>query len=102
MEHTDSYSLKEVVENNFKEMREHLQDIKIQTTKTNGRVNSLENSRVQVWAAIGVLLLCGGSIIYLSIMAIDNKIQRGIDTAFNNKFDSIEVTNNNYGKTVNK
>lgn len=69
------------MESGFKEMREHLTEIKTQTIKTNGRVNSLEKSRVQVWTAIGVLTTLGGVIIYLSVMAIDTKIARGIETA---------------------
>ena len=77
----NSYTIKEVMESGFKEMREHLTEIKTQTTKTNGRVNSLEKSRIQVWTAIGVLTTLGGVIIYLSVMAIDTKIQRGIQTA---------------------
>lgn len=85
----DSYTIKEVMELNFNELKQHLIDIKTQTTKTNGRVNSLEKSRVQVWTAIGVLTMLGGAIIYLSVMAIDNKIQRGIETALENSVESV-------------
>ncbi len=60
---------------------ENLREIRNQTTKTNGRVTSLEGSRIQVWTAIAVLLVLGGTIIYLSIMAIDNKIDQGISKA---------------------
>ncbi len=53
-----------------------LDDIKTQTIKTNGRVNSLEGSRIQIWTAISMLLFLGGTIIYLSIMAIDSKLDK--------------------------
>ncbi len=129
MEKTDTYTLKEVVESNFKEVHTHLNDLKVLGTDTsvkvgiqNGRVTKLEtvsnelvkftennargiqslkNTRTQIWSAITVLVFLGGTIIFLAVLAIDTKIQKGIDTAFNNKFDHIEVTNN-YGKTVNK
>lgn len=81
MSEENGYTLKEVVETNFKEMREHLQEIKIQTIKTNGRVNSLEKTRVQVWTAIGVLMFIGSAVITLSIMAIDNKIDKSVQRA---------------------
>lgn len=93
MHEDNTYTIKEVMENNFAEMRIHLQEIKVQTTKTNGKVISLQASRVQIWTAIGVLFLTGGALITLSIMAIDAKIQKGVETAFNNKFDHIEVLN---------
>ena len=61
------YTLKEVIEQRFNEMGEHLTEIKIQTTRTNGRVDSLERSRVQVWTAIGIITLVKGALITLSI-----------------------------------
>lgn len=77
-----AYTIKEVLEQRFDEMGEHLQEIKVQTTKTNGRVWSLERSRIQVWTAIAVLTLLGGTLIALSIMAIDNKIKNTIADTF--------------------
>ena len=77
----DSYSIKEVIKARFDEMGEHLKEIKEQTTKTNGRVSSLETSRIQVWTAITILTLLGGTIITLAIMAINNKIKEGISEA---------------------
>lgn len=71
-------------------IQEDIKETRIQTTKTNGRVNSLEKSRIQVWTAIGVLTTLGGIIIYLSVMAIDAKIQRGIETALTNRVQSVE------------
>ncbi len=86
-----------------------LKDIKIQTTATNGRVSKLEDwsneskkviesttkiasdtalnytvDKTRIWAVIGVLILLGGTIITLAIMAIDSKIQKGIDTRSEN------------------
>lgn len=77
----DRYSIKEVIEQRFDEMGAHLVEIKSQTTKTNGRVSSLESSRVQIWTSISVLIALGGAIIFLSIQAIDSKIKDGIETA---------------------
>lgn len=74
----NNYSIKEVIEQRFNEMGTHLIDIKTQTTKTNGRVNSLETSRTQLWTSISVLLFLGGTILTLAIMAIDNKVEKSI------------------------
>lgn len=74
----ESYTIKEVVEDNFDEMRGHLKEIKEQTTKTNGRVQSLELSRAWIWGAMAVLTLLGGAIITLSILAIDNRIKDAV------------------------
>lgn len=88
----DSYSLKEVIEEKFDDIDkkitanhngvfEYLRRIETQTTKTNGRVNSLEMSRAQMWGAIAVLTLLGGVIITLAINAIDSKIDSKINSA---------------------
>lgn len=91
----EQYSIKEIIEGKFNEVHEHLNKIEVQTTKTNGRVSSLEKSRVQVWTAIAVLLVLGSGIIGLAVSAIDSKIDRGIQAAFDNKFSKIEVINPN-------
>lgn len=39
------------------------------------RINTLEKGKIQIWTAISVLLLFGGAIITLSIMAIDSKVK---------------------------
>ncbi len=87
---TNTYTLKEVMESNFAEMRTHLQDIKIQTTRTNGRVMSLEKSRIQIWTSMSILVVLGGTIITLAIMAIDSKIEKGIAKALADNVSKIE------------
>lgn len=86
----NTYSIKEVIEANFKEMREHLTRIETQTVKTNGRVNSLESSRTQIWTSISILVFLGGTIITLAIMAIDSKIEKGITRALQNNVSKVE------------
>lgn len=58
-----------------------LSDIKGQTIKTNGRVTSLEGTRIQMWTAISVLLILGGTIITLAINSINYKIERAVSKA---------------------
>lgn len=89
---SEEYTIKEVLEQRFNEMNTHLVDIKTQTTKTNGRVGVLENHKAYLWGAISVVTVLGGAIIALAISAIDAKIKVGVDTAFNSRFDKIEVT----------
>lgn len=81
MEPSNSYTLKEVIEQRFDEMGTHLVDIKEQTTKTNGRVSNLENHRAYLWGAFSLLTLLGGLIAFLLVGAIDNKIKNGVDNA---------------------
>lgn len=94
---SDNYSIKEFIEHFMKDFDKKLdtihdttKEIKVQTTKTNGRVNSLEKTRVQMWTAITILLLLGGTIITLAIVAIDSKIQKAIETALLDNVEKIE------------
>lgn len=77
----ENYTIKEVIETRFDEMGEHLKEIKLQTQKTNGRVNSLENHKAYLWGAFSVLVILGSTIIYLSAIALDSKIDTGIKNA---------------------
>lgn len=82
--------------------------IETQTTKTNGRVNLIEekikdypdikksinelmNYKFWILGAIAAFTLFGGSILYFINHDIDNKIAQGIDSAFNSRFDKVEV-----------
>lgn len=71
------------ISDTIKEFREDIKEtltrIENQTTKTNGRVGSLESSRTQIWTAIIVFIFLGGVIITLAIMAIDSKIKDGVE-----------------------
>ncbi|MGI9118425.1 MAG: hypothetical protein ACR2IQ_02660 [Minisyncoccia bacterium] len=74
----------------------------VQTTTTNGRVNKLDDWSIEaktlmeahstqlsenktqfsrIWGGVAVLMVVGGAIITLSIMAINNKIKEGIHDA---------------------
>lgn len=83
------YTVREL-DHYFNDMREDLKEIKAQTYKTNGRVTSLEKSRTQIWTAISVGILVIGTIISLAIMAIDSKIEKGIQTALENNVANIQ------------
>ncbi len=81
MSEDNTYTIKEIMEKGFKDMEEHLLEIKTQTTKTNGRVNSLERSRVQIWTAITVGIFLMGTIITLYTESIDAKITKSVSDA---------------------
>lgn len=63
----DNYTIKEYIEHAMNDVKdkitvihEDVKEIKVQTTKTNGRVNSLENHKSWLWGAFaGVLLISG-------------------------------------------
>lgn len=90
----DSYSIKEMISEFRKDITEHLGRIEAQTTKTNGRVNSLERSRVQIWTAITVASIFTGALIMLSIYAIETKIKKGIADALEENISKIEIDEN--------
>lgn len=115
---SDEYTIKEVIESRFAEISNHLLEIKADGKETkqrvefqNGRVRKLEDwtveaggvikdisktvetyktDRAKLWTGFFLLTILGGTIITLSIMAIDNKIGKGIRTALANY--NIEVT----------
>lgn len=103
MDSSDSFTMKEILNLHFSDMKEDLKEIKSDgketkshAAKTNGRVTVLEQwakdaqkilestsssisnyklDRTRIWTAISVLTFCGGVIITLSIMAINSKIK---------------------------
>lgn len=48
---------------------------------TSDTMKSYSNDKLKVWTAMGLLLLLGGTIIGLSVMAINSKIKEGIHEA---------------------
>ena len=52
--------------------------IKEQTIKTNGRVDSLERSRTQIWTAVAIIMFFSGVFITLSLIALDSRIEKGV------------------------
>lgn len=86
-----TYTIKEIMEKSFNEVNDHLVEIKEQVKKTNGRVNSLETSRIQIWTAISVFTVVTGTIIYLSVYVIDSKINNGIAKALQANISRIEI-----------
>lgn len=77
----DNYSIKDVIEEFRKDTKDSLVRIELQTTRTNGRVNSLERSRVQIWTAIMVSVALVGTIVYLYTLTIDAKIDSKVGQA---------------------
>lgn len=75
---SSGYSIKDVIEEFRRDTKESLERIEKQTTKTNGRVDSLEHHRSYLWGAYTVLSLFGGVIIYLAIGSMDTRIKEGI------------------------
>ena len=79
------------IHEDVKSISDSVEKILIQTTKTNGRVTSLEVvtadlknytiDKARVWGAVATLTVIGGAIITLSIMAINSKIKEGIRQA---------------------
>ena len=69
-----------IIKNDFVSRREYnegLSDIKTQIDP----VKNYSSDKARVWVAITVLMLLGGTIITLSIMAINSKIKEGISEA---------------------
>ncbi len=86
----DTYSIKEMIAEFREDTSKSLHRIETQTVKTNGRVTSLEKSRIQMWTAVSIILLLGGTIVTLVIMAIDGKIQKAITQALKDNVTQIE------------
>lgn len=108
---SETFNIKERVTVIQNDLKEAVGAIKIQ----NGRVRTLEDwssnaqkmienttkiatetytnyktDKTRIWAVIGVLLFLGGTIITLSIMAINGKIKDGINEALS-KYGKIEI-----------
>lgn len=90
----NDYSIKEMLEEFRKDMKETLVRIEAQTIKTNGRVSSLEKSRTQVWTAISIMVLLGGTLMALAVKnvenGIDSKINRGIQLGLDSRVESVK------------
>ena len=60
--------------------------IETNSKEVNSKINTLSKdysiNKAKIWTAISVLLIVGGAIITLSIMAIDSKIKNGIHEQF--------------------
>lgn len=112
------YSLKEVFQNELKEQKEHImeiksdvKDIKGKLEFQNGRVRKLEDwqnstqadlkglkdmgdnyrlDKGKIWTGIGLLMFFGGVIITLSVMAIDSKIEKAVEQALLDKINKVE------------
>lgn len=106
---SDEYTIKEVIEDRFKEISNHLMEIKADGKETkqkvefqNGRVRKLEDwcvesggiikdisktvetyksDKAKLWTGFFLVTILGGTIVTLSVLAIDNKIDKGIRTA---------------------
>jgi hypothetical protein len=84
----------------IKEIKKDTKDTLVQAIKTNGRVNALEKvnaenqptissykkDKVRVVTAGAIIFALGATIIGLSILAIDSKIERGVEKALS-KYD---------------
>lgn len=58
-------------------------------------VSGLTNTKYWVIGALAVVMSIGAIVVYLVNDKIDTKISLGIDTAFNQRFQKIQVINNN-------
>jgi hypothetical protein len=76
-----SIDLKKHLDMGLAPLAEDITEIKTQTIRTNGRVGGLEKHRIFLWGAYTILLALGGIIIGLAILAIDSKIEQGINDA---------------------
>ena len=74
------------VSEKFDGVHKRLDKIEIQTTKINGKVGSLERSRIQIWTAISVTVVLVGTIFALYSQTIDAKIKEGIAQALTEKY----------------
>lgn len=86
----DSYSIKDVIEEFRRDTKDSLTRIEAQTIRTNGRVNSLEKSRIQIWTAISVVLAVGAVLYTLLLAHIDDKISKGMQLGLDNRVDSVK------------
>lgn len=71
-------SLEEKISENHAEILDYLGDIKEQTTKTNGRVSSLETLRVGAYIASGLISIIVALVVYVYFQdkkALEDKIE---------------------------
>jgi hypothetical protein len=69
-----SYSIKEMLSHIHEDLSDRLNKIDEKQAVANGRTAKLENAKIQIWTAISVLLIIGGTMITLVINAVNTKI----------------------------
>lgn len=91
MSEETTYTIKEIMEKQFKEVHNHLDTIELNLKEQGERTSSLERSRVQIWTAISVTVIFVGTIVTLTINAINSKIENGIAKALQDNVSNIII-----------
>jgi len=91
----DNFSIKEVMEAQFKEVHNHLDKIETQTLKTNGRVSKLEQDRAKIWGAIGAVVFLSGTLLFLLKFWVEQSVKtwarESVAQEFDNRFNNIQI-----------
>lgn len=88
-ENESDYSVKEWIEEGFKNIDEKLVRIESQVIKTNGRVTKLEFWRMLLVGAYTLSTVLVPIIYYMSIQNLDYKIRFAVDDALDQRASSI-------------